>query len=340
MAQAETTGGGTLYQSINLPVCENSRQEYGGWERLRSDCMAFGLDGIEGIWTGEEIPADFPPDLLVGYHLTFFPDWLDFYREDKKRLLNKFGSMDAVAWYYGGLTPDALLNGYRADLRRASALGASYVVFHVTDVSIEENYTYRWRHTNEEIIEAAAELINFLLDEQKWSFLFLVENQWGPGFTFTEPENTERLLGAIRYPRKGILLDTGHLMNAELSIMNQRDGIRFIHKMLDCHGALCRYIQGIHLHQSISGDYVRQHCGAVPLDFPYGLTEQYRVCYAHIQRIDRHQPWTDPAIYQIVERVQPTYLIHELAAPNRAGKLDVVRRQLNTLREDLLMKVK
>ena len=98
---------------------------------------------MEGIWSGGDIPADFPKDLLAGYHLTFFPDWLDFYREDRKRLLYKFGSMDAVAWYYGGRTPETLVDLYRADLRRAAALDAAYVVFHVTDVSVEENYTYR-----------------------------------------------------------------------------------------------------------------------------------------------------------------------------------------------------
>lgn len=89
------------------------------------------------------------------------------------------------------------------------ALDAAYVVFHVTDVSVEENYTYRWLHTNEEIIDAAAELINLLLGDAEWPFAFLVENQWWPGFTLTEPENTSCLLEGIRYPRKGILLDTG-----------------------------------------------------------------------------------------------------------------------------------
>ena len=99
-------------------------------------------------------------------------------------------------------TPETLLSLYRADLQRAAALDAAYVVFHVTDVSIEENYTYRWLHTNEEIIDAAAELINLLLGDADWPFAFLVENQWWPGFTLTEPENTARLLEGIRYPHR------------------------------------------------------------------------------------------------------------------------------------------
>lgn len=321
-----------MRQSVNLPLCNRTREEYGGWEGLRRTCTALGLDGVEGIWSGEDIPADFPKDLLVGYHLTFFPDWLDFYREDRKRLLSKFGSMDAVEWYYGGRTPETLVDLYRADFRRAAALDAAYVVFHVTDVSVEENYTYRWLHTNEEIIDAAAELINLLLGDAEWPFAFLVENQWWPGFTLTEPENTVRLLEGIRYPRRGILLDTGHLMNANRSIATQRDGARFILEMLDRHGPLCRYIQGMHLHQSVSGAYVRRHCGALPTDFPKDLPSQYRANYTHIQQIDRHEPWTNPAVREIIDRIQPAYLTHELAAPDRQAKLRAVKLQKETIR--------
>lgn len=204
-----------------------------------------------------DIPADFPKDLLAGYHLTFFPDWLDFYREDRKRLLYKFGSMDAVAWYYGGgrrkrlWTCTGRTSGGRRTGRRLCGVPCHRCIrggeLHLPLL-----------HTNEEIIDAAAELINLLLGDAEWPFAFLVENQWWPGFTLTEPENTSCLLEGIRYPRKGILLDTGHLMNAERSIATQRDGVRFILEMLDRHGPLCRYIQGMHLHQSISGAYVRR----------------------------------------------------------------------------------
>ena len=66
-----------MRQSMNLPLCEQARDEYGGWDGLRRACAALGLDGVEGIWGGGDIPADFPKDLLVGFHLTFFPAWLD-----------------------------------------------------------------------------------------------------------------------------------------------------------------------------------------------------------------------------------------------------------------------
>ena len=105
-----------MLESISLPLCGAVRTEYGGWSGLREELARLGCGGIEAIWAGEDLPADFPPDLLGGYHLTFFPDWLDFYREDKPALLAKYGSMEAVRQFYGGAGAETLLNLYRADL--------------------------------------------------------------------------------------------------------------------------------------------------------------------------------------------------------------------------------
>lgn len=113
---------------------------------------------------------------------------------------------------------------YRDDLERARTVGVKYVVFHVSDVSIEEGYTYQWRHSSEEVIDAAVEIVNALLREED-EFDFLLENLWWPGLTMTEPELTQRLLEGVYYPKKGLMLDTGHLMNAKQSLTTQREGV-------------------------------------------------------------------------------------------------------------------
>ena len=152
-----------MYQTMSLPLYSGSFEEYHGWGNLRAELAALGCDGMEGIWSGEEFPEDLPADLVIGYHLTFYPDWLDFYRDDRRALKRKFGSLDAAARFYGGPGPETLLEQYRADLRRAAGLNPHYVVFHVSDVSIEEGYTYHWLHTNQEVIDAAVEVINLIL---------------------------------------------------------------------------------------------------------------------------------------------------------------------------------
>ena len=321
-----------MIQSINFPLCAVTLAEYGGWQNLRQSLDALGIDGIEGIWGGEPVPPEMPCGMLQGYHLTFTPDWLDFYRWDTAALCRKFGSLENARAFYGG-GPEALLEMYRADLRRALELGARYMVFHVSDVSIEEGYTFRWFHNDEVVIDAAEDLINALLNGVAPTFDFLVENQWWPGFTFTEPEKTARLLDAIAYPRKGILLDTGHLMNCFPDLQTEAEGAGRIMAMLDRHGDLCRYILGVHLHQSLSGDYVRTHTGTVPDGLPEAYVERFSFNYAHIQKIDQHRPWTDTAIGDVLQRIAPRYLTHELSAPAGEAHLAAVKRQVKTLRQ-------
>ena len=152
-----------MYKLVSLPLYEQCISGCSGWAGLRKELQQLGCDGVEAIWSGTEIPKGFPRGLAVGYHLAFQADWLDFFREDKTALIRKFGSLDAARSFYGGWGPAHLMQFYRDDLARAKALGVRYIVFHVTDVSIEETYTYQWEHTHREVIDTAAGIINDLL---------------------------------------------------------------------------------------------------------------------------------------------------------------------------------
>ena len=328
----EGVEGEDMIQSVNFPICTYSIAPYGSWEVLSGRLRALGLDGIEGIADPDDPDASFPPSLLTGYHMIFYPDWVDFYRQNTAELIRKFGSMDMVRRFYRGTGPDDLMKQFRDDLAYARSLHTPYVVFHVSDVSIEEGYTYRWLHSDKEVLDASIEFINELLKGADPDFDFLVENQWWPGFTFTDPAKTEYLLSGIKYPRTGIMLDTGHLMNTNTAIRTQADGVRYILDMVRTHGELSSRILGIHFHQSLSGAYVRKNTGRMPV-LPDDYFMAFAVNYAHIQRIDRHRPWTDPACVRILDEVGPQYLTHELSSGPRRPQLTAVRRQLRTIQK-------
>ena len=261
---------------ISMPMTAGTLAEYPSTRSLEAACRHFDCDGLEVIWGGEDLPENIPEHLHVGYHLTFFPDWLDFWRADRRALTRKFGSATAWTSFYGGPEgPDALLKLYSEDLDRAVQWGAEYVVFHVSDVSVEEGYTYRWEHNHQEVVDAALEVINTLLSGRNLTLAFLVENQWWPGFTFTMPALTRRLLDGIQYENKGIMLDTGHLMNANLELRTQEEGADWVSRMLEEHGGLGSMVRGIHLHQSLSGAYVKAHTGSLPDPWPVDYAEQF-----------------------------------------------------------------
>jgi len=321
-----------MLQTMNFPLSAECIRPYGSWAALGGALRSLGLDGLELIADPENADPDFPAALAAGYHLMFYPDWLDFFRSDERALLRKFGSWKMVERIYGGRRPEDLLRRFRADLDNGRRFGVPYMVFHVSDVSLEEDFTYRWFHTDREVLDGAIELLNALLKDVPPDFMLLVENQWWPGFTFTDPAQTEYLLSRIDYPRTGIMLDTGHLMNCAPSIRTQADGVAWILKNLERHGALTRHVRGLHFHQSVSGAYVRRNTGRLPPEWSGDFFRDIAVCYPHIQRIDRHRPWTNPDCVRILDAVCPDFLTHEFPVAADRSQLAALRRQLTTIR--------
>ena len=309
-----------MRELVSFPVYAESLAEYAGMDELVQSVRTLGCDGIEAIWGGDDTWKMLPPGFASGYHLIFYPDWLDFWRGDEKALVQKFGSREAYTSFYGGADRQTLVEQYRADLARAAALHVRYAVYHVSDVSIEEGYTYRWLHSDESVIDAAAELINEAVGEREPPFPILVENQWWPGFRFTDPRLTQRLLSALRFENKGILLDTGHLMNTNTALRSQREGANYLLKMLEAHGSLSKSIKAVHLHQSLSGEYVRAHTGMLPEVLAPDYITRFGDSYGHILQIDRHMAWTDPCVRELVERIAPDFLTHELSSRTRASR--------------------
>ena len=320
-----------MVHSTNFPLSNYCLRPYGGWEAVEKEVKTLGLDGLEVIADPDDLADDIPLSLVAGYHMTFFADWVDFFRQDKDALKRKFGSLECAESFYRCKTPEDMIDLYRRDLALALRLGAPYAVIHVADVSLEEGYTYRWEHTDYVVMDAALEVINEILRDIPPTMDFLVENQWWPGFTFTEPEKTEYLLSHINYPRVGVMLDTGHAMNTNWSIKNQREGVSYILSLIEKHGELSESIRGLHFHQSMSGGYCKKFVDKVPEDFPKDYYERFAQSYGHILKIDRHRPWTDPECIRILDRVQPKYLTHELSGSVYRGRPSAIRSQMRVI---------
>lgn len=300
-----------------------------------ADAIAFaeklGMDGFELLPCDGGREDFFTGKSVVGVHLRYYDAWLDFWNGKLEMLALEYGSYEKVKEIFGGLDRSCMIKRFQEDLKRAAKLGACYVVFHVSDVSAKELFTYQCRHTDEEVIDASAELINLLLDGQDYSFDFLVENLWWPGLTMTRPDMTERLLSQIHYKKKGIMLDTGHLMHMNLELKTQEEAIDYILEKVAEHGALADYIKGMHLNQSITGAYVKtliSQRDAMPSDYEACS----RACYEHVFQIDQHLPFITSEVRKLIEVIKPEYLTHELMSYGRSEheiKLLMQRAALN-----------
>lgn len=290
-----------------------------------------GFDGVELMVFGEDERHVLPEGSVLGLHMNCRAGWLDFWNRDEAALIREYDDLDTCRAQFGGtLDPQRLVEEFRRDHALAKRFGAEYMVYHLSDCTLEETFTQRFRHRDEEVIDAAAAIINEATAGSDGGVLLLLENLWLPGLTFTRPEMTRRLLEKVSYPNVGLMLDTGHLLHTNWALRSQREGVAYISRLLDEHGDLCRYIRGVHLNQSLTGDYCRKTA-----ENPPRMAETYAArstqMFYHAFAVDRHQPFTAPGIRELLDRIGPDYCTFEFITENRRQHDAFLRTQRRAL---------
>ena len=297
----------------------------------------YNLDGFElsrydGWEDNRELPAG-----IKGIHMKFLPIWLDFWRGNEAELLRQFGSKESYVQYYGGTDKSILVQQCRNELIAAEKLNVEYVVFHVCHMELEHCYSYQFTYSDMEVASAFIEFLNETLQGLELSFQILFENTWWPGLKLLDSEVPKLLIDGIAYPRKGFMLDIGHMMNSNLLLKTEKQGIAWIEKTLDSLGEYAGYIRGIHLHSSLSGDYVlemKAKCKDSISRKEGAFMERYIASFAHIAKIDLHLPFRDSSVTEIIRRIKPSYLVHEFTT----SSFDILNEYLK-LQEDTLVKI-
>ncbi|MBZ9632895.1 TIM barrel protein [Clostridium sp. FP1] len=268
------------------------------------------IDGIELLnslmWDENIIPSS----IVRGVHLKYYPTWLDFWNNNESELLRQFGSHDEIKNYFGGTTRQCIIDQYRKEIQQADKIGAEYIVFHVAHVQVEHAYTYDFTYTDEEIIDATSELINEVFRGLNTNIKLLFENLWLPGLTFLNKDILLRLLEKVNYSNKGFMLDTAHLMNTNFDLTNEKEGIQYILDTVNNLGELKKFIKGIHLNCSVSGEYIKEQIQANrKCKLPFNKMKE-NVLF-HIMKIDMHKPFSDTDVKRIIDFIDPEYVIYE-----------------------------
>lgn len=313
---------------FNLTTSSDDMERFPSKEDLL-DLMC-GFDGVELMQFEEDSREIIPRERVIGFHMGYFPCWLDFWKGNEAALLKEFDLPENWEKIYGGKDRNVILERFCKDLEWAHYYGAEYVVFHISEATIEESFTWKYHHSDEEVIAATIEIINELLRDEDGRLVFLVENLWQPGLTFTRPEMTRELLEGIKYPNKGIMLDTGHLLHNDTGIRTQEEGLAYIHKCLDAHGELCSYIRGVHLNQSLTGAYCEQIMSNPP-QLGESYQERYEKMFWHAFAVDQHLPFTCEGVADLVKRIAPEYLTFEFMTKDSTEHREFLRAQRKAL---------
>lgn len=268
------------------------------------------FDGFEIIKFDLEKDSSRLKDKIIGYHMRFFPMWLDVYLGKSNMIKEKFpDKMDRFYWC-GGDTKEEVIAYYKKDLQRAKELGAEYVVFHACYVDDEGSLTYEFPYTDEEVLEGVASLMNDVFKGEEFQFTLLLENLWWAGLKLHSKKEMELLLEKIEYKNKGFILDTSHMLNTNFDLKNLDEGIDYIIENIDKMEELKKYIYGVHLSWSLSGDYVskmvKKH-----RESQEEREKTKKKIYEYVGQIDYHYPFEDSRILKVLNKLSLKWLVFE-----------------------------
>ena len=319
-----------MLETFNITNTEYDLNRFSGADDLEKYLARYGLDGVELMPVGQFSAGYIPKDRIIGVHLDYHPCWVDFWRGDEAAVVKEFGSIAEAEKRFGGSDRQALVEGLKRQLEFVRGVGARYAVFHVSDVSLEETVSYRFIHTDEQVVSATLELISSAMGAEEWDFDFLVENLWWPGLTMTRPEITRALLEGIPSSRKGIMLDTGHLAHTKPDLSDQPQAVEYILSVLDADPGIEENIRGVHLQCGLTGAFVRGMLARRPVlngDYQARLGQAFE----YVLGIDPHGPFTDRSARRLIDRIAPEYLTHEFISWDLAEATEYLVKQKNAI---------
>jgi hypothetical protein len=326
-----------MKQLLNISTHDNDLETIDhDWDKARDFCLRNGFDGYELYPVGDYDWGKIPSEIVVGLHLRFYAILEPMWQGNHERLMEIFDDEETVELFYGGLGRGAIVDAYREQLALAHDLGCEYVVFHASQNELEYVYNWECPWSWQETLDLSAEIMNEATQETPYAGELLFENLWWPGsMRLDGPAEISYLMERVDYPRSGIILDTGHVLNKNQALRSEGQGIDFLVETLRNLGGRRRFIQGVHLTRSISSDYVRDSKGCV---CPYAEAEtfwdRFFIAHEHVTQIDRHNAFEDPAIVRLFDWVDPRYLVFEFSYCDMVEwqcKIDRQKRALGSL---------
>ena len=270
----------------------------------------YNFDGFEIIKFDLEKDSSKLKDKIIGYHMRFFPMWLDIYLGKYNMIKEKFSDkMDRFYWC-GGDTKEDVITYYKKDLQRAKELGVEYVVFHACYVDDDGSLIYQFPYTDKEVLEGVVSLINDVFKNEDFQFTLLLENLWWAGLKLNSKSEMKFLLNKIEYKNIGFILDTSHMLNTNFNLKNLDEGIDYIIKNIDKMEELKKHIYGVHLSWSLSGDYVSKMIEKHRKSQEEREKAKKKI-YEYVGQIDYHYPFEDNRIMKVLNKLSLKWLVYE-----------------------------
>jgi hypothetical protein len=275
-------------------------------------------DGFEILTSHEPAdPCQFPN--VVSAHLPYAADWISAWEGRPYEM----GDMEAMYWMYGR-SREEVVDTVKNMIRCAEPLKPAHGVIHACNIDLPDLKHRTYSRDPKDALSKFCEMMNCVVsgfpgNEPPYKLAF--ENLWWPGLRLQDDSDYRLMERKLEFENWGILLDTGHLMNTLPDIRTQQDGIEALLRIFDGYSQdLVDSIGAMHFHYSASWDYrstfeEEDYDGGPACDF---INDTFH----HVTVLDQHLPFSDPGCRELVDRIQPELLIHELPGHGHDPLLD------------------
>lgn len=274
-------------------------------------------DGIELLTGYSPVPEHCFGD-TVSVHLPYSTDWYSVWTGRLE--VPEDTPDDTARFIFYGRDREGIVDSLRTSMEIAAPLRPAYAVLHAGSANLNELLAQSYSDSDDDVLDAFAEAVNRAVSDFPGGeppFRILFENQWWPGLRMLDGRNYRRLCDRIEFENWGLCLDTGHLL---VTTQGSKDECQAVEMLL---GIFDRYpkdmidsIMTVHLHVNTSAGYISNYHvpdGYYDMSLDDRLTEGYRfVC-----GMDRHLPFTVRGASDLIDRLDPDYVTHEMGAVSR-----------------------
>ncbi|GIU35716.1 sugar phosphate isomerase/epimerase [Shewanella schlegeliana] len=310
-----------MQQLANITVTPKPGHLFDSWASAGQWLSNMQLSGFEIYPHGCVNAKDIPTGLVGGFHLQSFPILTPLLYNDSKRLMQIFGDWKTVEQFYGGTDANHIVNVMVSQLNLAAELNTPYVVFHPMDCDMEHLFCQQFPWTLNDTLNACSELLNLALSQSHFKGWLLFENMWWKqSFRLESRCEYDKLRTLVNHNKCGICFDTGHMMSTNSKLTNETDAVAFLQRRLQ-QLDLNQEIKTLHLNSNLSSkpSNHEQHSTCLSHHSPShyencnGFWEQFDVALEHITHLDPHNGFNHVELANLIETIQPSYLVHEVS---------------------------
>lgn len=295
------------------------------WYGLENFIKEEGLDGIELLLHGNDDISQVPRGLVKGLHLSYYPTWLEFYKNDETYKVD-YPTLEDLEMTFGGSHPDAIVDRFKRDFEVAKALDVEYMVFHVGHVTTKDAFLMKYNYSNKEVLKYTADLVNRIFEDSDIYLLF--ENLWWPGLTLTDQGELEYFMSLIDYKNKGVLLDLSHLLLTNPNIKDLQEGVAYIKQVVENLGPSKDWIKALHINSTEGYKYLKKdHKKRYQSYLEANNNERFTKIYEHISSMDEHEPFCHSELKDIIKLLEPKYMNIEVKSHDFKIWSDNIRKQ-------------